>query len=225
MRNAFAGALAVVIILSPVAVAGQSFLTLHGGLNVTTLGGDDPINRDSRTGLNIGGSVYLPISEHLGATLGLAYSEKGAKGNEEGTQLTFALDYFEVPALLTVGIPYEGPVGAHVFVGPAVGIRVGCEASLDDSVLGGVFESTISNCSEAEGGFNTFDLGAIGGFGVSLETTDVTLSLDLLYNLGLTPVANTGDEHDHEEHGDSQTAHDTKNRTFTIRVGVGFSLG
>ena len=85
MRNAFAGVLVVVTILSPVAVAGQSFFTLHGGLNVTNLGSDDPINRDSRAGLNIGGSVYFPISDNLGATRGLAYSEKGGKGNEEGT--------------------------------------------------------------------------------------------------------------------------------------------
>ena len=189
---------------APTSVSGQKVLGLRAGLNVTKFAG--AVSADTKVGLNIGATLYLPVSANVGVTVGAAYTQKGVKGSDQGIGVSLDLDYVEIPALLTVSIPSAGPVGARFFLGPAFAFEVGCEFSA------AVGETDIGfDCGDVPGGTEEFDIGAIGGVGVSYDATNsVILSMDLLYNLGLRNLDEAGD---------------TKNRAFSVQAGVGFPLG
>jgi hypothetical protein len=194
--------------LSPARLAGQTIVSLRAGLNVATLGGDDiDINPDHRIGVNIGGAVTIPMSENLGLLLGATYSQKGAEPPVDlGADVVLALDYLEIPALLELMIPSSGTVGAHVLAGPVVGVELSCEGRGS----GGGFEVGV-DCGRLGIDTKSFDLGAAAGFGVDVQATErVTLTVDLLYNLGLVSV---------------EDGFDVKNRAFTIQAGLGIPIG
>jgi hypothetical protein len=187
----------------------QTVVSLRGGINVANVDGDDVlVNPDSRVGLNFGGSVAFPLTDIVGVHLGAIYSQKGAKLDveEEDAEATVALDYIEIPMLLTLTIPSNGPLGSRIYLGPAVAFEVGCELRGSE---GGLDISL--DCDETDIDTETFDIGAVGGAGLSWEASEsFLLSLDLFYNLGLTSIA--------AEEGDA------KNRTFSVQAGVGFPL-
>ena len=220
-RVSLALVVASVAVAAPAVVQGQTVLGLRAGLNVATLDGDDiPLNVDSRVGLNIGGSVSVPLSGSVGVLLGASYSQRGATidADESGedVDLTFKLDYIEIPALLTLTFRSDGPLGGRFFVGPAVGFEVGCEVGFEAQ---GVEIS--ADCDQGEDPLPTesFEFGAIGGAGlVWAPGGSFELSLDAFYNYGLTSIFE-----DAVVEGEVEES-DVKNRTFTIQAGVGFPL-
>jgi Outer membrane protein beta-barrel domain len=196
------------LLLGPARLSAQTVVSLRAGLNVATLGGGDvAINPDHRIGVNIGGAVTIPMSENLGLLLGATYSQKGAAPPVDlGANLVLALDYLEIPALLEFMIPSSGMVGAHVLAGPVIGLELSCDAT---GSAGG-FEVSVG-CDQLGANTKTFDLGAAAGFGVDVQATErVTLTLDLLYDLGLVSI---------------QDGLDVKNRAFTIQAGLGIPIG
>ncbi len=138
---------------------------------------------------------------------GAGHSQKGVAERAEGLSATVALDYLEVPALLTVRVPSQGTLGAQLFLGPALSFEVDCHVTGSD---GGSGIST--GCKGLDLDTRTVDIGAVGGFGLTLETTSsVVLSIDALYNLGLRTIVDGGGNN--------------RNRAFTIQAGVGFTIG
>jgi hypothetical protein len=220
-RVSLALVVASVAVAVPAVVQGQTVLGLRAGLNVATLDGDDiPVNVDSRVGLNIGGSVSVPISGSVGLLVGASYSQKGATldGEDTGEDIDLAvkLDYIEIPALLTLTFRSEGPLGGRFFAGPAFAFEVGCEVGLES---GGVEIS--ADCDEPDDPIETesFDFGAVGGAGlVWAPGGSFELSLDVLYNYGLSSILE-----DEVVEGEVEGA-DVKNRTVTVQAGVGFPL-
>jgi hypothetical protein len=196
------------VLVAPTVAQSQTVLGIRGGVNVATLDGDDvPVNPDSRVGLNIGGSVSVPLSGAVGVRLGASYSQRGAKLEGEDGELGVQLDYIEIPALLTLTFRSDGPVGGRFYLGPTVAVEVGCELSLENQ---GVKIS--ADCDQPDDPLETetFDIGAMAGAGLLWGTAGGTeLSVDVLYNLGLTSIS----EED-----------DVKHRMFTIQAGVGFPL-
>lgn len=189
----------------------QTVLGIHLGVNVAELGGDDVGGGDARTGLNIAGSVTFPLGESLALHTGAGYSQKGLTESDQGIDVTLKLDYIEIPVLIRYAFPTEGSLGIHVMGGPAIGIEASCklEASFESS-------SASVDCDDpdAELETKTFDFGLMGGFGASLGLTDrVDLVVDLIYNLGLTSIEDSG------------AGADVKNRAFTIRAGAAISVG
>jgi hypothetical protein len=203
-------ALSAAFALAPIAAEAQVIVTARGGVNVANIDGDDVlINPDSRIGLNLGGSLTLPLSDNLGILLGAIYSQKGAKLTAEGGEATFALDYIELPALLALSFPTDGPLGARFLLGAAVAFELNCEVQASTE---GVELTVGCDQPEAENEINTeaFDIGGVGGVGLTWDAGETfQLSLDVLYNLGLTSIAE--DE-------------DAKNRTFSVQAGLGFPL-
>lgn len=197
-----------VLTLVPAGLAGQTVVSLRAGMNVATLGGDAIIvNPDHRIGVSIGGAVSIPMTETLGIFLGASYSQKGAEPPVDvGPDVVLALDYLEIPALLRFAIPSEGTVGAHVLLGPVIGLEVKCEGQGS----GGGFDVSV-DCDQLQLDTKTFDLGVAGGFGIDLQATErLTLTLDLLYDLGLTSIVD---------------GIDVKNRAWTIQAGLGIPIG
>jgi len=194
--------------LTSVPLNAQRVLAVEAGLSVAKLGGSDAGSNTPRTGLSAGASLTLPVTEILGIQVGAAYVQKGATDNSTGVNAELAIDYFEVPVLLRVGIPSASKVSAHILVGPAVSFLTQCNAK---GSSGGVNVSI--PCAQLPLDTKNVDFGAMGGVGLGFEAAPkFRITVDALYNLGLTSFDNTG------------TA-DVKNRAFTLRAGLGLVLG
>ncbi len=164
MRGSIFLALATATALTPNPVAAQTVLMVYGRTNVTTVSGRELENPNSRVGLNLGVSASFPKTESLGFRIGAAYSQKGVAERAEGLSATVALDYLEVPALLTVRVPSQGTLGAQLFLGPALSFEVDCHVSGSD---GGSGIST--GCKGLDLDTRTVDIGAVEGFGLRVS--------------------------------------------------------
>ena len=189
----------------------QTVLGVHLGVNIAELGGDDISGGDSRTGLNIAGSVTFPLGESLALHTGAGYSQKGLTESDEGFDVAIKLDYIEIPVLLRFAFPTEGALGVHIMGGAAIGIEASCKL---EASSGSSSASVDCDDPEVDLATKTFDMGLMGGFGASLGLTDrLDLVVDLLYNLGLTSIEDSG------------AGADVKNRAFTLRAGVAIPVG
>ena len=131
--------------------AGQTLLSLTGGINVASLEVDssDPLvpNLQSVSRMSIGLAATIPISERVGIQLGGAYSQKGGslEVQEDGATIAsdIEFDYIELTVLARVGLPLSGDrVSAHLLVGPALAFQSSCQVAIsaglglsDQSVL------------------------------------------------------------------------------------------
>jgi len=187
--------------------AQKNMLGVHLGASIATLGGSDAGSPNSRTGLNVGASFGVSMSDVLTIQFGGAYAQKGAKESDQGVDVTLAMDYVEFPVLFRFGIPHSGPVGAHFDVGPAVAFNVSCKAKGSSQ---GVSASV--DCDQFGSPIKNFDVGAMGGLGLDFAASPgLNLSLDVRYNLGMTKIAKDGSN--------------VTNRALTIQAGAGFPLG
>ena len=86
--------------------------------------------------------------------------------------------------------------------------RISCSA---DAGAEGVQISLDCDSAEFDEEIKTIDLGAVAGAGLDIATPgSLSVSLDLLYNLGLVSVFELDD---------------TKNRAFSIRTGITIPIG
>lgn len=195
--------------LVPVTAQTQTTLSFRAGASIATLGGDDIPDADSRTGLNVGGGLTFGLSENLGVLVGATYAQKGATAIAEGAEITFELDYLEIPVLLQLGVPTSGSISPRFFLGPAVGAEIGCEV---EGTEGGVTVS--ADCSDFGAPIKSVDIGAMGGAGLSMSTGGaMSITLDVFYNLGLSTI------------DDSSNPDDVKNRAWSILGGVSIPVG
>lgn len=209
------------ILLSAVSPArSQTVVSLRAGANSTSVNGIE----GSKTGLHVGAGLNVGLTDHVGLQLGASLARKGLTPwsatrfdpNTETTEvlsLNTALDYVEVSTLLHLEIPSSTAVSAHIVVGPVLGVHIGCELTQTTSVttrLGETLDEQETS-SECPASPKALDLGAMGGVGVDFDPSDhLRLTLDLLYNLGLTTIYPVGD---------------AKNRTIYLVAGVGFPVG
>lgn len=195
--------------VAPVTAQTQTTLSFRAGPSIATLGGDDITDADSRTGLNVGAGLNFGISENLGVLVGATYAQKGATATGDGAEITFKIDYLEIPVLLQLGVPTSGSISPRFFLGPAIGAEIGCEI---EGTEGGVTVS--ADCSDFGAPIKSVDMGAMGGAGLSMSTGGaMSITLDVFYNLGLSTI------------DDSADADDVKNRAWSILGGVSIPVG
>ena len=193
----------------PVVAAGQSTFGIRGGLSIASFGGDDAGDPASRKGFSIGGFFNVPLSGTIGVEVGAGFVQKGATETELGVETELAINYIEIPLLLTLSPPTTGNVGFNFFVGPALSFKTSCDASVSEDGVTVNFA-----CAVADLPLKSFDLGAMVGAGLEFGLTEsASLVFDLFYNLGLTKIDNSGVDDD------------TKNRAFSILAGVSFPVG
>lgn len=156
----------------------------------------------SRTGLNIGMAVGMPLTESvpLYFETGLYYTQKGGKSTYDGTKFTYGLDYIELPLLLK----YRAPLTNNITVEPFVGGYLACGVSgkIKDY---GEREAYSSFSSDYDDNFNRFDGGVKLGCGMSFDMLYVEAS----YDIGLANVGK--DDFD-----------DTHTGCFNLTVGINF---
>ena len=191
----------------PGSVYGQTSLSLQAGASLATLGGSDVESADSRIGMRVGASAIFPLSANLDLQFGAAYTGKGATEHETGLDVLFELDYLEIPLLLRFTPSVAGTLSPHFTIGPALSLRVGCSASAEAD---GYEISTDCDNEAFFEDLKTDDFGAMAGAGLDIATSEsLSVSLDLLYNFGLSSISESDD---------------VKNRAFSILAGVTFPI-
>ena len=178
------------------------------GLNISNLSGDDIENADSKTGFAGGVFFMYKFSNMFAIQPEAYYSMKGAteKVDFEGVtfDITYSLDYFEVPILFKLLIPIENSsINPAIFAGPFVGFNT--TAKLKVEAEGQSEERDLEDVKSTE-----FGLAFGGGLGFPIGTNE--LGFDVRYILGLSTIDDSADEAD------------VKNSVINFNVYFGFSL-
>ena len=130
MRNLVRTILAFALLaMLPAVASAQIDVGIRGGLNLSSFGGADADDVDfgftgTRTAVNIGAFLNVPVSDVFGVQIGGAYSKKGGQETEEGVDITLGLDYAEFSILAKISPPTEGSVGFDLFLGPKRRIQI-----------------------------------------------------------------------------------------------------
>lgn len=204
----------------------QATLSLTGGVNLSTLAADAPSAGDiwhseSLARMSIGVAATLPVTEHVGVQLGVAYAQKGGRlsglDNRQLVTVDMALDYFEFTLLAVPTLPLSSWERSSVrfFVGPTLASRVSCEFDAS-GWLGAEHVAATGSCDAGQDEIEAaMDLGVALGGGIAVGVTDrADVSVDLLYTLGLIPVG-----------GGDQYWSGPRHRVLTLRAGMALPIG
>jgi len=164
---------------------------VKGGLNISTITGEDVSSFDSRTCMHFGVVMELPISDKFSFQPELLYSCQGADYSEDFSSIdatsksvlatyegTVKLDYLNIPLLAKFYVSE----GFSLEIGPQVGFLLSAKDEYDWN--GDIGEDDIKEYVKG------LDIGAVIGIGYKLEGG---LNFGGRYNLGLTD-ANDGYE-------------------------------
>jgi len=198
-KAALVFALMLLMIGAQAAICGEMKIGITGGVNIASLAGDDVEDLDSRTAAYFGGFLEFPVTPLLSFQPELLYTMKGATESVEGTDVTYKLDYIEVPMLLRVNVPMQGNIMPFVVAGPGIGFNTTAKVEADGQE---------EDIEEIKG----MDFGLIFGGGLGFPVSDgrYTISLAVRYELGLTTI------------DDSDEEADVKNRAVSIGAGLSF---
>jgi hypothetical protein len=212
--NGLVVAVALVLLVAGGArMQGQSTsLGVVGGLNVATLSVEDSEGLDigTRLGFNFGARLSATFTPNLGVLLGAFYSQKGMSTTEQGVNVGLHFDYIDFPLLAQYTLPTSetGKTSVHFAAGPAVGLRVTCKLTGEES------GSSVSiDCADVGADIKSVDLGIMALAGLDIQAGSGSVIVDVAYDLGLTDINSTSD-------GGS-----IKNRNLYLMAGYQFPLG
>lgn len=173
------------------------------GMAVASVHSDAPIldGSDPKVGLDVGFAVGTRIVPRtpLFFETGLSYTEKGGKGEYQGSKFTYGLHYLELPLLLKYKYYATPDFSIEPFLGGYLAVGVGGKIKDYGN------REAYSSFSDDQASFKRFDGGLRLGCGVSYDM----LYLGLSYDIGL---ANVG-------HYDFE---DTRTGSLNLNVGVTF---
>jgi hypothetical protein len=164
-------------------------LEFKGGVNMAQITGDN-VYDDTSARFGIAGGVALrwPIAGAASLQPELNFAQKGMKLEDTpgiSEDVTYEVDYLEVPVLVRLELPPAAGVSPAVFLGPALGI----ELSEQLRVKSGLFQGTDSR-SELE----DFDLGVVGGIGFEFGPEPTRLVVDLRTQVGVINLYEVPDQ-------------------------------
>jgi hypothetical protein len=191
---------------------------VKGGVGFANLGGDVE-GTESKTGFSGGVFFGVGLHEYFMIQFEGQYVQKGAQETEDGIDLKFKLDYIEfmVPATLTIPIE-NSPIMPRLYAGPALAIEASCGFSAEGPGGSPSIDVACDQVSEAtDGGVDDIktkstDFGVFFGGGLDIAVGNGAITLDVLYNLGLSNINDASDEK-------------AKNKNLQILAGYRFFFG
>ena len=154
-------------------------LGIKGGLNLSTLTGDDVEDAKTKLGFAFGGFYTYQLNEQFAFQPEIFFTMKGAKFEDEimgyDYEETDYLNYIEVPMLFKMMIPSSSSVMPNLFVGPALAFNISATYKIE--VDGDEDDGDIED-------INAMDFGLVFGAGADLGK----ITIDGRYNLGLTNI-------------------------------------
>lgn len=167
----------------------------QGGIGFANLGGDVE-GTDSKLGFSGGAFLAADLHEYFRLQFVGQFVRKGAEDQEAGIEIKVKLDYIEILVPATLIIPIENSqIMPRLFVGPALAFEMDCSVSGE---VGGV--SANINCDEFSDitgdpaddiETKSIDFGILFGGGLDIALGNGAITLDVLYNLGLTNINDT----------------------------------
>jgi hypothetical protein len=181
---------------------------LKAGLNIANLSGDDIDSPDSKTGFAGGAFFTYQFSPMFAIQPEVYYSMKGATDkmdfNGATVDLTYTLDYIEIPVLFKLLIPLQGSsIKPSIFAGPSLGINT--TAKIKAEYQGESEEEDIEDVKST-------DLGLQFGGGIGFPVGKGELGVDIRYILGLSTIDDSAEEAD------------VKNNVINVNLYYAFSL-
>jgi len=177
---------------------GSGFVAgIKAGVNVARLSHEEQAG--SRTGVVAGASIERRLNGPLGLQVEGLYSAKG----EESFNTTIAIDYLEIPLLVTLTSAEPGHLRPVFFTGPGVEFKLrtrfgdapdGIQEGFDQFVLGHEFEWVI-------------------GGGLEVPYGGRHLTFEARYTFGLTPVFDADP---------TDSDREKRNRVFALLAGYRF---
>jgi hypothetical protein len=176
----------------------QAGFGIRGGVNFANLSN---IDVDSHTGLLLG--LYFDdsiVGNLLLLQPAVFYTQKGFEAND----LTYRIDYIEVPIQLRFNIVNPSGVLPFIYAGPYIGFKINTSFPDVPSAVNDVNVSNPDyiNFNDADDVKNT-DFGVSVGGGIDFGR----INLGVRYDAGLTHVFKNGD---------------AKNGVFSIVAGIGY---
>ena len=181
-----------------------TMIGIKGGLTVSDLWGEDSGGGDMKVGFLGGASFTYMFNENVGIQPEFLFHRKGIKENFLGVEITWNLDYVEIPILFKLAIPTEGSITPSFIVGPALAFNI--NSTLKGEYLGQTAEEDASEIT------SDMDFGAVLGFNVGFDAGSVTVIFDARYTLGFMSIDKEGDA-------------EVRNSAFSFMAGVAFPIG
>lgn len=147
---------------------------LKFGMNISSVNGNNANNLDSRTGLVLGATAEIPLSEKFSIQPELLYSSQGAQQRDN---FKYDLNYVSLPIMAK----YYIAKGFNVEIGPQFSFLVKDQLVPLDEFGGAPRENT-----DAE----NFDLAANLGLGYQFDSG---IFFQTRYNLGLIAISENPD--------------------------------
>ncbi len=199
------------LILIAAPLTAQKTLGLRGGAGFASVSVEEEgLDSGSRSGIVVSADLTIPGPGLFDFRVGGAYVQKGGgfgADELEGLSVGLNIDYAQFSGLARIGRHTESGMFVGVMAGPWIALRLSC--NLEASAPGeGVNIS--SSCSDAELETKALDYGIALGVGADFPMAGMRLGVDVLYSLGLAPVA---------EDDDAMTRH------LAIQAGVNIPIG
>lgn len=202
------GAVLTVSLVQPLQ-AQRIALGARGGVTVASADVEGSIfggDVGTTTGFHGGPLVNVEISRFFAMQTQFLFSQKGFdRGDGE---VSIDVSYLEIPVLATIQIPL-GRISPHMYLGPVLGLENNCTGT---TPMGGE-----ENCEDAIRAPQTkgADFGIMAGGGLEVQGFGPgSVLLDVLYNYGLTDIAQFSDDVD-----------SVKLRTIYLSLGYVFPIG
>ena len=217
--------IAILLLIFSTAVFAQKITAkgIKAGLNIATITGDDAENLDSKMGFVFGGFLSFESNETFSFQPEILFTRKGAKSENEyiddddrdyeeyeKEEVSWNLNYLEIPLLAKLKIPTKGKIKPNLFFGPALSFCFSAKWHVDweykeyeDGIL--VYEEKGSYNGDINA-MNDVDIGIVFGAGIDIGM----ITVDARYTIGLAPIF------DEEEMEGSAKAN---NSVFSIMLG------
>jgi hypothetical protein len=209
---------ALILPATKVAAAGRIPIGVKLGADFARLQGDDVEGAKFRRAFAAGGFVEYPLSPAISLMGEVLYTMKGGKKSYTSVppqllasrlrfEETFDLDYIEVPILLKVCLPAQGPIRPYLLAGPGIAFNI--RARWEES-------NTEDFSEDLTEYIKSIDYGFIIGGGAAFSVGPHTMSLGARYELGLFSIDDGLAKH----WGENDL--DIRNSTVSILAGLAF---
>jgi hypothetical protein len=172
-----------------------------GGIGLSTISSDNAdaqLFDQTRIGVVIGAFLSVPITDMFIIQPEVLFTQKGAKGEFEGVDLSFESEYVEVPILVNVLLMPESRTRPFFFTGPVPAFRLGVK--IKQSIDGNLISE-----EDRDDDFKSVDFAWTVGGGVRFEN----LAVEGRYTFSLSGIQE-----------DALGIEDITNRTFAILASI-----
>jgi hypothetical protein len=152
----------------------------------------------NKTGFVAGGFIEVPVSPAFSFAPEVLFTQKGAKAEEGGAEITISTDQLQIPVLFKANFS-GGSVRPFVTVGPAFGFKTSAKFKVEGIPGEADFEDDNSDDIEP------VEFSLVFGGGVKFGQA----SLEARYDLGLNDLV-------------KDSLEEAKSRTFSILFGFSF---